>query len=56
MSAARKAIRITTDTMGEVPAMGGGAEPTATAALKGLDHILEQRLHRPGTVKAAPGW
>lgn len=40
-----KAIRIRTDVMGEVVAMGGGAEPTATAsaALKDLEHILQAR-------------
>jgi homoserine dehydrogenase len=40
-----KAIRIATDTMGEILAMGGGAEPTATAsaALKDFEHILEAR-------------
>lgn len=45
-----KAIRITTDAMGEVFAMGGGAEPTATAAaaLKDLEHILADRLLRSG--------
>lgn len=37
-----KAIRITTDAMGETVAIGSGAEPlaTAAAALKDLEHIL----------------
>jgi homoserine dehydrogenase len=37
-----KAIRITTDTMGEIVAIGSGAEPmaTASAALKDFEHIL----------------
>jgi homoserine dehydrogenase len=37
-----KAIRVRTDTMGEIVAIGGGAEPmaTASAALKDLEHIL----------------
>lgn len=37
-----KAIRIETDGMGELAAMGGGSEPraTAAAALKDLEHIL----------------
>ena len=40
-----KAIRITTDAMGETVAIGGGAEPlaTAAAALKDLEHILKAR-------------
>jgi homoserine dehydrogenase len=40
-----KAIRIATDVMGEILAMGGGAEPTATAAaaLKDLEHLLDAR-------------
>ena len=40
-----KAIRIATDTMGDILAMGGGKEPTATAsaALKDLEHLLEAR-------------
>ena len=44
-----KAIRVTTDTMGEIVAIGGGAEPgaTAAAALKDLEHILQARLHAP---------
>lgn len=45
-----KAIRITTDAMGETVAIGSGKEPlaTAAAALKDLEHILAAR-----TVKAA---
>lgn len=37
-----KAIRVETDTMGEIVAIGCGAEPmaTASAALKDLEHIL----------------
>ncbi|WP_206245349.1 homoserine dehydrogenase [Novosphingobium terrae] len=40
-----KAVRITTDLMGEITAMGGGSEPraTAAAALKDLEHILAIR-------------
>lgn len=40
-----KAIRITTDTMGEIVAIGSGAEPmaTASAALKDFEHILMAR-------------
>jgi len=43
-----KAIRIETDTMGEIVAIGGGAEPNATAAaaLKDLEHILAARCWR----------
>ena len=46
VSGKNKAIRITTDTMGDVVAMGCGSEPTATAAaaLKDLEHILADRL------------
>lgn len=45
-----KAIRITTDTMGEIVAMGCGSEPTATAAaaLKDLEHIMADRLLAAG--------
>ncbi len=41
-----KAIRITTDAMGETVAIGSGTEPlaTAAAALKDLEHILIARL------------
>lgn len=40
-----KAIRIETDGMGEIIAMGGGSGPAATAAaaLKDLEHILQAR-------------
>lgn len=40
-----KAIRITSDAMGETLAIGSGTEPhaTAAAALKDLEHILEAR-------------
>ena len=40
-----KAIRITTDAMGETVAIGSGTEPlaTAAAALKDLEHILAAR-------------
>jgi homoserine dehydrogenase len=43
-----KAIRIATDTMGEIVAIGGALEPSATAAaaLKDLEHILAARLSR----------
>ncbi|WP_343612240.1 homoserine dehydrogenase [Novosphingobium sp.] len=41
-----KAVRITTDLMGEVLAMGCGSEPmaTAAAALKDFEHILARRF------------
>ena len=44
-----KAIRITTDAMGETVAIGSGTEPlaTAAAALKDLEHILVGRTARP---------
>lgn len=44
-----KAIRIVTDAMGEILAIGGGAGPAATAAaaLKDFEHILQSRLSRP---------
>ncbi len=37
-----KALRVTTDAMGEIVTMGGGAEPmaTASAALKDLELLL----------------
>jgi homoserine dehydrogenase len=43
-----KAIRITTDAMGETIAIGSGTEPlaTAAAALKDLEHILLARVAR----------
>lgn len=43
-----KAIRITTDAMGETIAIGAGTEPlaTAAAALKDLEHILTARVAR----------
>jgi homoserine dehydrogenase len=42
VSGKNKAIRIRTDAMGEIFAMGGGPEPmsTASAALKDLEHLL----------------
>jgi homoserine dehydrogenase len=45
VSGKNKAIRIRTDAMGEIFAMGGGPEPTATAsaALKDLEHLLAVR-------------
>ena len=45
VSGNNKAIRISTDDMGEVLAIGSGSEPTATAAaaLKDLEHILAVR-------------
>lgn len=44
-----KAIRITTDAMGETIAIGSGKEPlaTAAAALKDLEHILAARTASP---------
>lgn len=44
-----KAIRINSDAMGETIAIGGGAEPlaTAAAALKDFEHILQARGHSP---------
>ncbi len=41
-----KAIRLTTDAMGELLAVGGGLEPmaTAAAALKDLKHILVRHV------------
>ncbi|WP_111414759.1 homoserine dehydrogenase [Billgrantia lactosivorans] len=44
-----KAIRITTDAMGETVAIGAGKEPlaTAAAALKDFEHILMARCGRP---------
>ncbi|MFD1330390.1 homoserine dehydrogenase [Methylopila musalis] len=40
-----KAVRVTTDAMGETLAIGGGREPlaTAAAALKDVEHILKER-------------
>ncbi|MDQ0438977.1 homoserine dehydrogenase [Kaistia dalseonensis] len=48
VSGKNKAIRITTDAMGETIAMGSGTEPlaTAAAALKDLEHILLTRAAR----------
>ena len=48
VSGKNKAIRIGTDMMGDVIAMGCGSEPiaTAAAALKDLEHILSDRLLR----------
>jgi homoserine dehydrogenase len=45
VSGKAKAIRVETDTMGEIIALGCGTEPTATAsaALKDLEHILQAR-------------
>lgn len=47
-----KAIRITTDAMGETVAIGSGTEPlaTAAAALKDLKHILAARARAPVSV------
>lgn len=49
VSGKNKAIRITTDAMGETVAIGSGTEPlaTAAAALKDLEHILARRAPRP---------
>lgn len=48
VSGKNKAIRITTDAMGETIAIGSGTEPlaTAAAALKDLEHILAARAAR----------
>jgi len=48
VSGKNKAIRIKTDVMGDIVAIGGGLEPTATAAaaLKDLEHILRARSLR----------
>jgi len=48
VSGKNKAIRITTDAMGETIAIGSGSEPlaTAAAALKDLEHILADRVAR----------
>lgn len=45
VSGKNKAIRVSTDSMGEVMAFGGGPEPgaTAAAALKDFEHILAAR-------------
>ena len=53
VSGKNKAIRITTDAMGETIAIGSGTEPlaTAAAALKDLEHILTTRAARPPTVR-----
>lgn len=50
-----KAIRITTDAMGETIAIGSGTEPlaTAAAALKDLEHILTARAARAGSLPEA---
>ena len=50
-----KAIRITTDAMGETIAIGSGTEPlaTAAAALKDLEHILTARAVRPAPLPGA---
>jgi homoserine dehydrogenase len=51
-----KAIRITTDAMGETIAVGSGREPlaTAAAALKDLEHVLiARRASRPGREPAS---
>lgn len=53
VSGKNKAIRITTDSMGETIAIGAGTEPlaTAAAALKDLEHILTERA-----VRTNGGW
>jgi homoserine dehydrogenase len=55
VSGKNKAIRITTDVMGETIAIGSGTEPlaTAAAALKDLEHILTTRAALPLKVIAA---
>ncbi|ASV87579.1 homoserine dehydrogenase, NAD binding domain protein [Ochrobactrum quorumnocens] len=47
-----KAIRITTDAMGDTIAIGSGKEPlaTAAAALKDLEHILSARVAVPVSI------
>lgn len=51
-----KAIRITTDAMGETIAIGSGAEPlaTASAALKDLEQILTARVVRRASLLCPP--
>ena len=52
VSGKNKAIRITTEEMGDTVAIGSGPEPlaTAAAALKDLEHVLIARLtERAGT-------
>jgi homoserine dehydrogenase len=55
VSGKNKAIRITTDAMGETIAIGSGTEPlaTAAAALKDLEHILTTRAARATSVWGA---
>jgi len=57
VSGKNKAIRITTDAMGETIAIGSGTEPlaTAAAALKDLEHILAARVVRPAAVTGRAG-
>ena len=45
VSGKNKAVRVITDQMGELVAIGGGSEPgaTAAAALKDLEHVLMAR-------------
>ena len=42
-------VALNSDAMGETLAIGGGAEPlaTAAAALKDFEHILQARGHSP---------
>ena len=49
MNGKNKAIRISSDAMGETIAIGCGEEPlaTAAAALKDFEHILLARATRP---------
>ncbi len=53
VSGKNKAIRITTDEMGETVAIGSGTEPlaTAAAALKDLEHIMIARSAECGPTK-----
>jgi homoserine dehydrogenase len=55
VSGKNKAIRITTDAMGETIAISSGTEPlaTAAAALKDLEHILTARMPRSSTLAEA---
>ncbi|AVU75106.1 MULTISPECIES: homoserine dehydrogenase [Pseudomonas] len=56
VSAKSKAIRISSDAMGETLAIGCGAEPiaTAAAALKDLEHILMARTARYSSLSQPP--
>jgi homoserine dehydrogenase len=55
VSGKSKAVRISTDAMGETIAIGSGTEPlaTAAAALKDLEHILTARVVRSASQPGA---